>query len=108
MAAQEMAPEPGEDVGILLLGDSADRNLIYDFCVSASGQACTPATYRGPCHAPPAPVRPSCMHAWTQAAALHKLLAAHHAHCLHCTAGAASLTCAPLHVHRRCSRSTST
>lgn len=27
------------DVGILLLGDSADRNLIYDFCVSAGHEA---------------------------------------------------------------------
>ncbi len=27
------------DVGILLLGDSADRNLIYDFCTSAGHEA---------------------------------------------------------------------
>ena len=37
------------DVGILLLGDSADRNLIYDFCVSAGHEvpcrALCPAYY---------------------------------------------------------------
>ena len=43
MATWNITPEAGDDVGILLLGDSADRNLIYDFCVSASGQACSHA-----------------------------------------------------------------
>lgn len=30
-----------DDVGILILGDSADRNLIFDLCIEAGQQVCT-------------------------------------------------------------------
>jgi hypothetical protein len=42
MAAQQGREAGSEDIGILLLGDSSDRNLIFDFC-QAAGRGVRPS-----------------------------------------------------------------
>ena len=41
IAESKLRKESPEDVGILILGDSADRNLAFDTCLSAAREVCT-------------------------------------------------------------------